>query len=134
MQSVLLTADEPEVISVWEWVVGALGLVLVTGALVVMLRESSPPPVPTSLTAALDSVQRVSTGYVAHVTVRNVGSEPVANVSVEGTLTTGEGEPLKGDVTIDHVPAGASQGIGLLFDEDPAAGAFAVHVKGFTRP
>lgn len=125
---------EPEVISPWEWVVGALGLALVAGALFVMLRESSQPARPPSLTAALDSVQRVPAGYVAHVTVRNGGSEPVSNVAVEGTLATGAGAPEQGEATVDHLPAGATHGLGLLYANDPSAGGFEVRVRGFMRP
>lgn len=124
--------EAPEQISVWEWVTGTVGLVLVIGALGVMLHDARRPDTPPRLGTAVDSVQRVPAGFIAHVSVTNDGTEAAASVIVEGTIE-GADPATRSEATVDHLPAGATRSIGLMFQQHPG-GALQVRVLGYAEP
>lgn len=127
-------AEEPEIISRWEWVTGAAGLIMVLLILFVLLRDAARPNGAPQLTVRIDSVARQSAGYLAHITVRNSGSEAAAGVAVEGALTLGDGRVEQREIVFDNLPSRASRSGGLLYQDDPARGRLDVHVVGYAAP
>lgn len=124
---------QPEVISRWEWVTGAAGLLLVLFALAVTLRDATQASSPPALTARVDSVGRQPSGFVAHVTVSNAGGMAAEAVVVGGELLGGA-QPERSEVTLDHLPPHASRHVGLLFTRAPAAAQLDVRVLGYVVP
>lgn len=125
--------EREERISRWEWVTGALGLLLVVAALWVLLRDAGEPSSPVRLTVAMDSVTGGPGNYVAHVTVRNAGSLPARSTVIEGVLAPG-GEGARSQVTIDLIPSHSRHTAGLVFPRDPRGGALRLRVLGYADP
>lgn len=77
---------KPEGPSIWEWVVGAVGLILVLGAIGFLVYEAvvskdRPPDV----VVEVSGIDNVSTGYLVKLVVRNRGDQTASGVGVEGT-------------------------------------------------
>lgn len=128
------SAEEPETISRWEWVTGAAGLLMVLFIVVVLLRDVARPNGAPELTVRVDSVVRQAAGHLAHITVRNSGSEAASGVAVDGALTLEGGRIENSGIVFDNLPSRASRSGGLLFQDDPGRGQLRVHVSGYTSP
>lgn len=121
-------------ISRWEWLVGGIGLVLLVALVVFLAREAATTATPPDLVARVDSVSRLSSGWLAHVVVRNRGRETAVSVTVEATLAFPAGDTLRSETTLDYVPGKSERSGGLLFDRDPAAGTLTVRATGYQEP
>jgi uncharacterized protein (TIGR02588 family) len=122
-----------ERISRWEWVAGAIGLVLVLVALVVLVREALAPASPPDLSVRTDSVRAGRDVYVVHFTVANDGRSPAMEVEVEGRLVDGA-DTLTAAASIRYVPGNSRRGGGLLFPVDPASRQLHVRAVGYEEP
>jgi uncharacterized protein (TIGR02588 family) len=126
----------PHITSVWEWVVGVVGGLLVLGTIAAMgyealTREGAPP----DFVVTVIGVQRVTGGHLVEFRAENRGGTAAAGVQVEGELSGGgEEEPETSDITIDYVPSGSSREAGLLFTRDPRSGNLQIRVKGYDLP
>lgn len=121
-------------ISKWEWLVGGVGLALLLVLIAFLARAAMTAPTPPDLVTRVDSVSRVSSGWLAHVRVRNTGSETAMAVTVEGELATAAGDTLRSETTLDYVPGRSERSGGLLFSEDPRAGTLEVRAIGYQEP
>ena len=118
--------------SVAEWLVAALGLVLVIGAVAFLLYqvlavETKPPDI---VLRAGETVKNQQ-GYLVMITVRNEGGRTVAGLTVEGSLNDG-GEVS--EVTIDYVPPHSEREAGLFFNEDPRTSGLSLRATGYQDP
>ncbi len=127
----------PHITSVWEWVVGVVGGLLVLGTVAAMTydaltHEGTPP----DFVVTVVGMQRVSGGgHLVELRAENRGGTTAAQVQVEGELSGGGAEePETSDVTIDYVPSGSSREAGLLFTRDPRSGDLRIRVKGYDLP
>ena len=128
-------AQEEDVISRWEWVAGAIGLMLVAAALWVLVGDALAPVTPPDLRVTADSV--TAAGGSRHrvaFTARNHGTAAAAGVVVEGVLVQAGGDTLRATVTLDYVPGGSRRSGGLFFDGDPRAGKLVLHAVGYAEP
>ena len=121
-------------ISKWEWVAGAIGLVLVLAAVGYMVRTASQPVTPPRVAVAMDSITASGSGYLVHFTARNDGRSTGANVTIEGELSAGAGSTVVSTTTLDFVPGGSSRSGGLYFGSDPRGGALELRAAGYTDP
>jgi uncharacterized protein (TIGR02588 family) len=121
-------------ISKWEWVAGAIGLVLVLAAVGFMARAASQPATPPRLVIAADSVTASGDGYLVHFTARNEGRATAASVTVEGELRAAAGAAVRSTTTLDFVPAGSMRRGGLYFASDPRLGALELRAGGYAEP
>ena len=124
---------EPERISVWEWVSGAIGLLVVVAALTMLLRDAFAPSSPPDISVRLDSVSAGRSAYVVHFSAENAGREPAAAVTVEGLLSDGR-DTLVSTVTIDYLPGRSTRRGGLLFPVDPRMRELRMRAVGFEDP
>ena len=120
-------------ISKWEWLVGAIGLVLLLGLVGFLAREAATEATPPDLRARVDSVSRLSSGWLAHVHVANRGRETAVAVTLQGELVVGT-DTLRSETTFDYVPGRSDRGGGLLFDRDPSSGSLTVRATGYQEP
>ena len=124
-----------EEISVWEWLVAAVGLVLVLGSVGFMLyqafdREQAPP----NVTVHVDSVLALDSAYLLQFRAINRGEEAAAGVTIEGELKSDTGAVETGQVTVDYIPSQSERRGGLFFREDPRRFRVEVRATGYQRP
>ena len=124
---------EPSRISKWEWAAGAVGLALLLALVIFLAREAMTTATAPDLVAQVDSVSRRTDGWLAHVRVRNRGSETAVAVTLEGELVIGT-DTVRRETTVDYVPGRSARGGGLLFDRDPRGGTLAVRALGYQEP
>lgn len=136
-------ADDPggggsapsERISALEWLIAALGLLLVlgtTGYLVAdaLVAEPSPP----RIVVHADSVAALGpSGWLVRFTARNHGRETVGEVGIVGELRVGA-DTLTARATLDYLPGRSERRGGLLFPADPRLGALRLRAEGFREP
>lgn len=118
-----------------EWVMAALGLVLVLGAIGFLtwegLHTDDRSPV---LSARTRGVTPTPHGYVVDVEVRNESHVTASAVEVEGVLATGAGAEEEVALTFDYVPGlGRRQG-SMTFRQDPRGRPLTLQVKGQVDP
>lgn len=117
----------------WEWVAGAVGLVLVVAAIAVLLREAAGPHSPPDISVRLDSVSAARDVFVAHFTAANGGTEPAADVQVEGRLAAGA-DTLVSHAVLDYLPGKSSRQGGLFFPVDPRTRELRMRALGYETP
>ncbi len=117
-----------------EWMVAALGFVLVLAALGFLLHDavegdSSPPHL------RVEAGTPVSKGenHLVPFTLHNEGGRNAANVLVEGTLISG-GATETSSAAIGYAPAKSKAEGGLIFTRDPALGELRLRAVGFEEP
>lgn len=120
---------------VWEWIFGAVGLLLVVGTISAMLyrsygRETMPP----SFEISIDSVSPVANGYLIEFSLRNTGTQTAANLVVEGTLEKGGEKVETSSATLAYAPANSERHAGLYFTNDPGAFELVVRPVGYEKP
>jgi uncharacterized protein (TIGR02588 family) len=118
-----------------EWIVGAVGFLLVTSVIAFMLyhavteREALP-----DINLSVISVAPSRNGYVVTIKALNQGGSAAAGVVVEAELHK-ESKPLeRSHVTIDYSPPGSQQQVGLFFTQDPRQFDLRVRALGYVEP
>lgn len=121
--------------SPWEWVVAAIGAVLVLGALgyLVYFAETTPRSLPL-ITLEQGSVTPSGDGYLVAVTVTNEGSTTAGTVAIEGTLRRGGVAVGTATTTLDYVPRFSARQVGLIFSSDPRDGTLELRALGYAEP
>ena len=120
--------------SVLEWIVAAVGLLGVLGAVGFMvfqalITQDRPP----NIELRVVSVQDVQGGYLALIEARNRGDEAAAELGVEGAIEQNGREVETSETTFDFVPSGSVREGGLFFTEDPR-GALTLRSVGYREP
>jgi uncharacterized protein (TIGR02588 family) len=118
-----------------EWPVAALGAVLVGGAIAFLvyqslLRDLSPPDIRLVAEQVLD----LRNGYLVRFSAFNEGQSTAAEVAIEGELVGSDGEVEISEVVLDYLPPRSSREGGLLFENDPRAGALTLRARGYAKP
>ena len=124
-----------EEISPFEWVVAALGLLLVlaTVGFVVLdaIRTDAGPP---RLTVRADSVVSLGdAGWLVPFTARNDAHVTAAGVTIVGELHDAAGVETS-RTELDYVPGRSERQGGLLFRRDPRQGVVRVRAEGYQDP
>jgi uncharacterized protein (TIGR02588 family) len=128
-------SDERRAIPAIEWVVGAIGALLV-GATVLYLvihalqRDEIPPEV--RFTRTLVHAQQ--DGFLIEFEVANGGSLAAAQVVLEGELTLPDGTSETAEATLDYLPPHSRREGGLFFEHDPRSGSLTLRALGYARP
>lgn len=121
--------------SIWEWVVAAIGFVLVFGVIGFMLYRgiggnSSPP----DLIVQIESMLPTSNGYLVTFVVTNRGELTAAGVTVQGELHNGAERVESSAATLDYVPSRSQRRGGLYFLNDPQQNELQLWAQGYERP
>jgi uncharacterized protein (TIGR02588 family) len=121
--------------SPWEWVVAAIGAVLVLGALgyLVYFAQTTPLGLPL-ITLEQGVVTQRGDGYLVAVTITNEGGATAAAVGIEGSLSRGGVEVETAATTLDYVPRFSTRQAGLLFSSDPRDGTLELRALGYAEP
>ncbi|HEX6051595.1 MAG TPA: hypothetical protein VFZ21_20150, partial [Gemmatimonadaceae bacterium] len=123
-------------ISVWEWVTGAIGFVLVVASVWILvasaMRETDQPP---AVSVRVTSFHRAPDGWVAQIEVRNGGDLTAADLHVVGVLADSAGAVVEqAEARIDFLPGGSVRRGGLFFTRDPRSGRLSVRSIGYQEP
>jgi uncharacterized protein (TIGR02588 family) len=122
-------------IPLFEWLVAAIGLVLVTGSIAFLLYEavrgSEAPP---DVIVRVESVSPVEAGYLVRFRAVNRGGQTAAGLLVRGDLK-GEAEVVEtSEARLDYLPGGSERQGGLYFRENPDRFRLEIRARGYERP
>lgn len=118
-----------------EWVVAALGALLVSGAIAYLLfyalaRDGAPPDV----RLVAERVVELPESWLVQFRAFNEGGEAAARLEIEGTLE-GPSGPIETSVaTLDHLPPRSGRTGGLFFSRDPRGFELRLRAKGYAEP
>jgi uncharacterized protein (TIGR02588 family) len=118
-----------------EWVVAAIGALLVAGSigyltLRALSRDASPPDVRLLAQPAL----ALPDGWLVRFRAINQGGEPAAQLIVEGVLRAPDGSIESAAAILDYLAPGSQREGGLFFSRDPGGLELELHPKGYARP
>jgi uncharacterized protein (TIGR02588 family) len=121
--------------SKWEWVAGAVGLVLVLGAIgyIAFNALTTEPSVP-AVTVEHVGTERNDGGYVVKFRARNSRPSTAASLTISGTLHDGATEIESSEVTLDYLPPRGERKGGLIFQADPAVHDLRLEAEGYVDP
>ena len=122
-----------------EWTVFIVGLVLVLFALSYLVYEGATmgndPP---SIEVKLGTPEQRTHNFIVPVTVTNHGDETAEGITVEVTFENtgggGDGEPVRGELTIAFLPRRSTREGWVAFQQDPRAARLNARVLGYEKP
>ncbi len=120
---------------VWEWILAAIGLVLVSGAIGTMIyraawQEMSPP----NLIINVESISPASNGYVVEFRVKNTGSQTAAGLNIEGNLIKAGEKIETSTATLTYAPAYSERQGGMFFTKDPRNFELQIRALSYEKP
>lgn len=120
---------------VWEWIIAAIGLILVVGAIGTMfyraMTEESTPPM---LAFSVVSIEPVDSGFLVSFSVANSGSQTAAGLTVEGVLKSGEENAETSTATLTYAPANSIRHGGFFFSKNPNYHVLQIRALGYEKP
>lgn len=124
------------VITATEWIVSAIGFVIVAGAVVFLaisaIRHDGSPA---SITLEIDTIYRTEGGYVARVEARNTGAETASHLELEASLLDSAGNVTEqSSLTLDYLPGESMRTGAFIFRTDPARGRLELRPRGYESP
>jgi uncharacterized protein (TIGR02588 family) len=127
--------QEAQAIPTLEWIMGAIGLVMVAGVLGILLYTgvSEDHPLP-DVKLSVDGISRVRNGYVVRVTATNEGGLTAEGVIVEGELRNGTDLAERSQTEIAFLPSHSKKRAGLFFSRDPNQFELKLRPHGYEEP
>jgi len=132
------TRERPKKTPVWEWIIAAVGLILVVAALGTTLYraviEESTPPI---LEISVEAIVPTANGYLVNFSVKNNGNQTAAGLTVEGELKTeaeGAESVETSSATLAYAPANSRREGGLFFSKNPNEYRLEIRAKGYEKP
>lgn len=121
--------------SKWEWVTGAVGLLLVLGTVgfIAYSALGNEPSLP-DVTVEHIATERMAGGYVVRFRARNSGSATAASLSISGELSNGTTAVETSAIVLDYLAADAERLGGLMFRNDPAGYELRLEARGYVDP
>jgi uncharacterized protein (TIGR02588 family) len=127
--------QEENAIPVWEWIVAAIGLVLVASVIGFLLYEAiAGSRLPPDVKLSVDSVVQIRNGFLAKITAVNEGGITAEGVDIEGELKRGTETIERSRTTIDYLPPRSEKKAGLFFTQDPRQLDLQVRSFGYEEP
>jgi len=132
------TRERPKKTPVWEWIIAAVGFILVVAALGTTLYraviEESTPPI---LEISVEAIVPTANGYLVNFSVKNNGNQTAAGLTVEGELKTdaeGAESVETSSATLAYAPANSRREGGLFFSKNPNEYKLEIRAKGYEKP
>ena len=121
-----------------EWLVFAVGLVLVLSALAYLVYEGATmghdPP---SIEVRLGTPEPRTHNFIVPVTVINHGDETAEGITVEVSLENAGGggaQPVRGELTVAFLPRRATREGWVVFQQDPRTARLSARILGYNKP
>ena len=123
-------------IPIAEWVVAAIGGLLVFGALGALLTDTIDNEIAApAITLDVDTIIATGNNYVVKVTAKNGGGETAAGVVIEGVLSHPDGVPVeRSELVLDYLPRRSTRMAGLIYRNDPRAYSLSLRAVGYQVP
>jgi uncharacterized protein (TIGR02588 family) len=119
----------------WEWIVAAIGVLIVAGVLGFLLYEAlGGNRLPPDVRLSIDSVARSGSGYLVTMTATNEGGLTAEGVIIEGQLEDRGRALERSQTTIEYLPSRSRKKAGLFFTRDPARFELVVRALGYEEP
>ena len=123
-------------ITVWEWIIAGVGLILVVAALGTtayraVTEESTPPIIEISI---IEPVVPMANGYLVKFQVKNTGTQTAASLTVEGSLNRGGESVETSTTTLNYAPANSRREGGLFFTKNPNEFELNIRALGYEKP
>ncbi len=118
-----------------EWVIGALGLVIVTAVVGVLIYEAvagdkSPP----DIKLTVQSIAPLQNGFVVKVRAENIGGEPAARVSITAEVWAQSKVVEASETQFEHLPPHSFREAGVFFQRDPRPNEIRLRALGYEEP
>jgi uncharacterized protein (TIGR02588 family) len=127
-------ASRGKEISWLEWLVAAVGLVLIVAVIAFMIVEANRDSETPRIGVRVDSVSVLGDGgYLVQFTAVNRGGASVAAVGVVAEVRDGA-ETETSRATMDYLPARSERRGGLHFTLDPRRGTLRLRAEGYQKP
>jgi uncharacterized protein (TIGR02588 family) len=119
----------------FEWIVFALGLILVSSTLVYLIYAgASMGHEPPSLEVRLGTPEQRQFNFIVPVTVVNHGDETAEGVRIEVVMESGGEVKARGEFDVPFVPRHATREGWVTFEQDPRTAQLKARVRGYQRP
>jgi uncharacterized protein (TIGR02588 family) len=126
---------KPQSSSPAEWVVAALGSLIVIATVSYLLySEFTGGPSHPMISVIEQAVEYPGREYLVRFWVRNSGGTTAAHVHVKGELLEGDKTLESSEVTFDYVPAFSSRIGDLFFTHDPSKAQLQLRPVSFREP
>lgn len=118
-----------------EWVVFALGLILVSATLgYLIFAGATMGHEPPSLEVRLGTPEQRQFNFIVPVTVVNHGDETAEGVLIEVVMANGGEEIARGELDVAFLPRHATRQGWVTFEEDPRTAQLKARVLGYQKP
>lgn len=127
--------DEQTSPPAWEWILAAVGVILVGAAIGSALyrgltQENTPP----QIEVAVAGIKSAAEGFVVEFEVRNTGTQTAAALGIEAQLLA-SGEPVEtSTATLAYSPSNSIRRGGIYFTKDPKAFELKIRALGYESP
>lgn len=121
----------------WEWVVAALGLLLVLGSVAFLLYDASTDPSrpPEPVVQVLEIQPRTGqAGFLVRLRVDNASRSTAASLRIEGELKQGDEVLERSETEFQYLPGRSSREAGLFFTRDPRSLQLELSARSFQEP
>ena len=119
----------------FEWMVFAVGLLLVTGTLAYLAYTGATMgDAPPNLEVRLGTPEQRSHSFIVPVTVINHGDKTAGGERIEVRLLSGGVERERGELDIPFLPSRATREGWVTFQQDPRTAELKAHVLGYEEP
>lgn len=126
--------EKDEQISVWEWITGFIGLVLVVGAIGFMLYQAfQEKGLPPDVKIQIESISQIENGYLVKFQALNEGDATAEGLIIEAELKVPEKSETN-QTTINFLPAHSTRNGGFFFQNDPRHYELKLRAVGYQKP
>jgi uncharacterized protein (TIGR02588 family) len=126
---------DPGAIPILEWVVGALGALLLAGTIGFLVwhalgRDEAPPDV----RLTVERIEQLRNGYLVGFRAVNQGGSAAAQLLIEGELAGPDGPIETSEATLDYLPPRSDREGGLFFTRNPRGLDLRLRALGYAKP
>jgi uncharacterized protein (TIGR02588 family) len=119
----------------FEWVVFALGLILVSATLgYLIFAGATMGHEPPSIEVRLGTPEQRQFNFIVPVTVVNHGDETAEGVLIEVVMANGGQEIARGELDVAFLPRHATREGWVTFEQDPRKAQLKARVLGYQKP
>lgn len=118
-----------------EWLVAAIGFIVVIGTLGFLLFDAvTEQDTPPQIIVEAKEIVPTQNGFLVKLEIENKGDNHASEVEVEGKLMQGEQEKETSSVAIGYAPSHSKRQGGMFFTENPKDFELKLRVLGYAKP
>lgn len=128
-------ADQRQQPPIWEWLLAAVGLVIVSLAIGTIVyravtQDSSPP----DIQITVKTVSEKAGGFLVEFEVHNQGNQAASAVNIEGELRSNGVAVETKTMSMSYSPPNSKRSGGLIFAKDPKLYDVKIAAVGYENP